>query len=71
MLIIGDDNKEITFYTNSATCFNIVRFTYEVDHDGQFLLQLAFIVQDIDETFVEDTRKGQFVFPLEIHARNF
>lgn len=71
MLTIGDENKEITFLTNSATCFNIVRFTYEVDHDGQFLLQLAFIVQDIDETFVEDTRKGHFLFPLEIHARNF
>lgn len=69
VLTIGDDHKEICFRSDSSYCFSLVRLTYEVEDSGKFLLQIAFVVQDIDETFREDTNPQEFYFPITIDKR--
>lgn len=66
VLIIGDKNKKISFISDPSNCFNLVRLTYDVDEGKNFLLRICFIVQDIDETFREDSHEQSFEFKCAV-----
>jgi hypothetical protein len=49
--IISDKNKKLQFYINPMLSFCLVRLTYTVTENGDFVLLISFVSQDIDETF--------------------
>lgn len=66
LLIIGDDDKKISFRTSQKSCFSLIRFTYDVESATKFLLRIAFVTQDIDETFDERDGQQEFQFHCEL-----
>lgn len=66
ILEIGDKNKSLFFDLNSNDCFYLVRFSFEIDQNKRFLLQVSFITQDIDETFRESDAVQNFNFKCSV-----
>lgn len=66
IFIIGDKDKEISFHIDPSKCFSLIRLSYDVVEKKKFLLQLSFVVQDIDETFRENDYAQSFNFKCSI-----
>jgi hypothetical protein len=66
VFIIGDKDKKICFQIDPTQCFSLVRLSYDVVEETKFLLQLSFVVQDIDETFQENDCEQSFDFNCAI-----
>lgn len=66
VLIIGDKSNKVRFQVNPTICFSLIRFSYDVVDENQFLLQISFVVQDIDETFRENKYQQNLDFKCTV-----
>ncbi len=63
---IGDQNKSINFRFNPSSCFFMPKIYFHKVDNNNFLLRLAFLSQDVDETFQEDDKPTEFLSRIKV-----